>query len=66
MKISLDSNMQERERQIKTLRAATDEGIQSGFHKDFDLDGYLTNLKDKYINNKTHLLCYPTSTPERY
>jgi len=52
MKISLDANTQERERQIKTLRAAIDEGIQSGFHKDFDLNGLLAYLEDKYINKK--------------
>ena len=60
--VSLDTN----EQRVNTLRAVIDEGIQSGFHKDFDLDGHLAYLEDKYINNKTHLLCYETSTPERF
>ena len=44
------SLLQERERRINVLRAAINEGIQSGFYKDFDLDGHLSYLENKYCN----------------
>ena len=42
--------LNEREKKIKNLRAAIDEGIKSGFYDDFDLDEHLEYLKRKYCN----------------
>jgi len=37
--------LKERERKIKNLRSAVEEGIQSGFYDDFDLDSHLEKMK---------------------
>lgn len=43
--------LKERETKIKALRSAIEEGIQSGFYEDYDLDGHLEYLEKKYCND---------------
>ena len=42
--------LDEKKKKIKKLRTAIEEGLQSGFYDDFDLDGHLTYLEKKYNN----------------
>ena len=38
----------EREKRIQHLRAAINEGLDSGFYEDFDLDSHLESLEKQY------------------
>ena len=51
--VSLDNNYQNfiNTPEDKTLRSAIEEGIQSGFYEDYDLDGHLEYLEKKYCND---------------
>ena len=51
--VSLDNNNQSfiNTAEGKALRTTIDEGIQSGFYEDYDLDGHLEYLEKKYCND---------------